>query len=135
MAEAVLRDHTDDLDLAVASAGTSDEEEGNPMDPRAASVLAEHGFPVTGHVARQVTPSDLEAGLILTMTRQQRRALLSLGADPARTRLWSEFIPDRRHPDVADPWYGDRTDFEETLAVIEAGVPGILAEVGAAPER
>jgi len=131
MAEVVLRHRAvrAGIGVEVASAGTSDEEEGNPMDPRAASVLADRGYAGFEHLAHQVAPEDLDADLILAMTRRHRRALLDLGADPARTRLWTEFIPDSRHPDVADPWYGDRRDFEETLTVIETGAPTILAAV------
>ncbi|MFT4235756.1 MAG: low molecular weight protein-tyrosine-phosphatase [Microbacterium sp.] len=128
MAEVVLRDRieADGLDIEVTSAGTSDEERGGPIDPRAVSVLVEHGYHVPRHHARQVMRDDLGADLILAMTRGHKRTLLAFGADPARTHLWTEFVAGAG-PDVADPWYGGRRDFEETLEIIEAGIDGVLA--------
>ena len=42
--------------VAVDSGGISDEEHGNPVDPRAARVLEREGLDPSGHSARQVTP-------------------------------------------------------------------------------
>ena len=42
----------------IASAGTSDEEEGNPVYPLAKRALAEHGIGCPGKTARRLTPED-----------------------------------------------------------------------------
>jgi protein-tyrosine phosphatase len=143
MGEVVLRDRlvSAGLDEAVevASAGISDEERGNPVDPRARAVLDEHGYAVHVHSAHQVGPEELAAyDLVLAMTSQHARALRRHAervADPAEIRLWREFdataprLDDgaREHDlDVPDPWYGDHDGFYDTLDVVERGADGLL---------
>lgn len=129
MGEVVLRDRLAEagLDVDVVSSGVSSEELGNPIDPRAASALADRGYPVPDRTARWIGDTDdLDADLVLAMTEQHRSALLRRGADPERTRLWMEFVPDAAGRDVADPWFGDRSGFDDTLDLIEAGAPQIV---------
>ena len=139
MAEVVLRERLGESGLAerveVASAGTSNEEEGNPIDRRARAVLAENGYPVPHHRAHQVAPGELARyDLALAMTRQHARALrrraeLDDSASSAEIRLWREFdhsaagAPDL---DVPDPWWGGIEDFHDTLAVVESGADGVV---------
>ena len=61
MAQEVLAEQVGDagLDVVVDSAGISDEEHGNPVDPRAARVLREAGHRVPDHRARQVRADEL----------------------------------------------------------------------------
>ncbi|MDO4900487.1 low molecular weight protein-tyrosine-phosphatase [Actinomyces sp.] len=131
----------------VTSAGVSDEESGNPMDPRARRVLAEAGYGVGSdaasravaaviatHAAHRIADAELRrADLILAMTAAHHRALTRratrLGTDPERIRMFREFDPDAQHAattsapspnlDVPDPWYGTMADFVDTLDVVE----------------
>ncbi|WP_330217852.1 low molecular weight protein-tyrosine-phosphatase [Cellulomonas sp. FA1] len=150
MAEVVLRQRLADAGLGdvveVDSTGVSDEEHGNPVDPRARAVLRRHGYPTgDGHRARQVRAAELaERDLVLPMTAAHARALRRLaGGDPAltdRIRMLRTFDPaapaDPGQPehvlDVDDPWYGPDSGFETTLAEIEAAADGIVAHVRAA---
>ena len=132
MGEVVLRDRlaAAGLEAQVVSSGVSDEESGNPIDPRAADALVQRGYEVPTRTARWAFDGDdLGADLILAMTRRHRDALIRRGADPDRTRLWMEFVSGDDRDDVADPWYGDRDGFEETLDLIEAGADRIVDEV------
>lgn len=143
MAERVLRhrlaeDGIDDV--LVDSGGISDEEAGNPVDPRAVHVLTGAGYDAADHSARQVTGEWLaERDLAIAMTQRHREAL---------ERLVSR-LPEERRPeirmfrsydpaadgltgtdlDVADPWYGDQDGFFTTLDQVEAAVPGIVDEM------
>lgn len=156
MAEVVLRQRLADAGLGdvveVDSTGVSDEEHGNPVDPRARAVLRRHGYPTgEGHRARQVRASELaERDLVLPMTAAHARALRRLvDGDPAltdRIRMLRTFDPaapaEPGQPehvlDVDDPWYGPDSGFETTLAEIEAAADGIVAHVRAAldaPDR
>src|SRR5699024_688735 len=66
----------------VAAAGTSDEEAGNPIDPRQARVLAAAGYRTDDHVARQITPEwRAERDLAVAMTARHYRVLQRLIAD------------------------------------------------------
>jgi protein-tyrosine phosphatase len=150
MAEIVLRDRLEAAGLAdrvaVDSTGVSDEEHGNPVDPRAVRVLAAHGYPTgDGHRARQVTPSDLaQRELVLAMTSQHARRLRAMaGPDGHAIRMFRSFDPaapqagplDEHVLDVDDPWYGDQDGFETTMAQVEAAADGIVEHVRAALDR
>lgn len=129
MGEVVLRERLAEagIDAEVVSSGISSEEHGNPIDPRAASALGARGYDVPRRTARWVGDTDdVSADLILAMTRRHRDALLRRGAPEERTRLWTEFVPGAADEDVADPWYGDREGFEDTLDAIEAGAAGVV---------
>lgn len=132
MAEVVLRARLAEagLDVAVRSSGVSDEELGNPVDPRAAAILSGAGYPVPQRTARVFGAEDRDADLVLAMTRRHRAAILRHGVAPERVRLWMEFVPGGGEADVSDPWYGGRADFLETLALIEAGAPAVVELVG-----
>lgn len=151
MAEVVLRDRFEAAGLGdrvvVDSTGVSDEEHGNPVDPRARRELAAHGYPTgDGHRARQVTPADLTArDLVLPMTAQHARRLRRLadGSPGAEIRMFRTFDPDAprlgdpaSHDDprldVDDPWYGAQDGFATTLAEVEAAADGIVEHVRAA---
>lgn len=100
MGEVVLRKRlaAAGLDSAyeVASCGVSAEEQGNPIDPRAAHVLRKAGYEVPRRQARRATRAELEgAGLILAMTvghaRSLRRMMGDAGLDTSVVHLWREF--------------------------------------------
>lgn len=128
-----------DVQVEVDSAGVSDEEEGNLIDPRAARVLREKGHAVSAHRARQVRAQECaQWDLILAMTGAHRRALEGLrgrgGAAGARfpeIRLFRDFDPEAGPGDVdlPDPWYGGYSDFLQALEVIERTTPFLLAYV------
>ena len=67
------------VDVVVDSAGVSDEEQGNPIDRRAARVLRDAGYAVPDHRARQIRASELgEWDLILAMTSRHLNVLQRL---------------------------------------------------------
>lgn len=132
MAEKVLTNRLGDLDVEVDSAGISAEESGNPIDYRAEITLNRAGYEVGSHVARKITAEDLDRyDLILTMTDGHYRGVERLaeftGRAPKDLRPYRSFDPDARgNLDVPDPWYGDMSDFAETLDTIEEVTPGLL---------
>lgn len=151
IAEAVLRDRFESARLGdlvrVDSTGVSDEESGSPIDPRAAAVLRAAGYAVPAHRARRLQRSELgERDLILAMTARHVQVLRSLASDDevaARIRMIRSFDPAapsvgerasqaaKSRLDVRDPWYGDETDFQATLAQVEAAADAIVDHVRA----
>lgn len=124
--------------VEVESSGLSDEERGNPVDPRAAKVLERHGYRVGRHRARRIDPARMgDHDLVLGMDARQVRRLRALARDDGveRVRLYREF--DSRVPAgtpetelaIADPWYGGPDGFEDTLTLIEHGAEGIVEHV------
>lgn len=131
------------VDVVVDSAGVSDEEQGNPIDRRAARVLRDAGYAVPDHRARQIRAGELgEWDLILAMTSRHLSVLerladragveyegapasaADLGQGP-RVCLYRDLDPEGSG-DVPDPWYGGHQDFLDTLEVIERVTPAIV---------
>lgn len=150
MAQVVLRDRLSraglDGTVVVDSTGISDEEHGHPIDRRASRVLTANGYEVPPHRARRITRADLAAtDLVLAMTSVHARSLRALARDDAslagRVRMYRSFDPDAPADgpehllDVDDPWFGNESDFEVTLAEVEAAADGIVAHVREAMER
>jgi protein-tyrosine phosphatase len=110
-----------------------------PMDQRAAKVLASHGID-TAHTARQLDSDDLDADLLLAMDtrhyRELRRQVENSGGDPAGVRMYRSFDAASVDAaldelDVADPYYGGRRGFDELYDTIGAATDGLLEWVRA----
>lgn len=137
MGEVVLRDAVERAGLAdrvrVVSAGTGDWHVGDGPDHRAAAVLGTHGLSAAEHRASQFTADDFdEVDLVLALDAGHERHLRALARTPEereRVRLVRSFDPVSVADDdldVADPYFGDRRDFEITYEQLEAAVPGII---------
>lgn len=116
--------------VVVSSAGLGPWHAGDPADPRAARVLARHGYP-TDHVAAQVNEHHLEADLLVAMDSGHERALRDLlrhtGESAQRIRMFRSFDPAvGTDLDVPDPYYGGPEGFVTVLAQVEAAMPGLL---------
>ena len=124
MAEYVMRDMAKkaEVEVEVASAGVSSEEQGNSMYPPARRELQRRGVFCDGHRARQIKKADFAYfDRIYYMDSSNARRLQR---DYPEERGYESFLPDRN---VADPWpYGD---FARTFADIEEGCKRILKEL------
>ena len=83
MAQIVLAQRLRELgvsEVEVSSAGVSNEEQGNPIDYRAARLLREQGYKggdISTHRAAQITDTQLRhADLLLAMTASHQRELI-----------------------------------------------------------
>lgn len=123
------------LNVVVDSSGISNEEEGNPIDRRAAKVLNELNINTGAHTAQQFKKSDFASyNLLLAMDLNHYRALKRMAAteeDAAKVRLMREFDPavadrDLEQLGIYDPWYGDLKDFYITYEMIRDAVPGVI---------
>lgn len=117
--------------VRVTSAGIGPWHVGEPLDPRARRVLAEHGYP-TEHTAEQIDQEHLSADLLLAMDGGHEKALRKVLGDSERVRMFRSFDPAAgTERDVPDPYYGGQDGFVELLAMIEAAMPQLLATVRA----
>ena len=136
LAEAVARTKAEAAGkfLFVDSAGTGDWHVGERPDPRSIEVGASRGYDLTGQAARAVEDGDFRRfDYIIAMDAGHQRWLMNRRAalrEPERsiTRLmdWSVGMAGR---DVPDPYYGDVSDFEAVLDLVERGVEGLVARV------
>lgn len=135
MAERVARGRAAEAGLDAVeftSAGVSTEELGNPMDERAAEWLRRSGYDPEKHTAHQIDADEIDAAdLVVAMEQPHADAMRRMG--PERTdhiRLLTSFDPDAEPGSgVPDPWYGNADGFGNTLASIEAAMPGILDQI------
>jgi protein-tyrosine phosphatase len=113
------------------SAGTSDEELGRPMDRRAAAVLRDHGYRSGDHRAHQVDAAEIaRADLVVAMEDIHVRRMLAMAPGATNLALLSDFDPEAEPGSgVPDPWYGSPAGFEDTLATVQAAIPGVLDRV------
>lgn len=134
-AERVLEHHLriNGTEAVVDSAGISDEEAGNPIDPRQARVLAAAGYRTDDHAARQITVDWLaERDLAVAMTARHYRALQRLIEQiPAEAapelRMLREFDP-RLAPDGSeDGSEGESVGRGQGRGISDAAEPGAPA--------
>lgn len=127
-AEVVLRAGLAEAGLAdaveVISGGLGDWHVGDPMDQRAARLLAEHDYDPSGHRAQQVQPDWFDdCDVLFAMDAGHERDLRELanrhGRDPARVVRFRDADPIGRGGEVPDPYYGGTDGFQEVLSMVE----------------
>lgn len=131
MAEMIARNKAAHEGLAAVSftsAGVSGEENGNPMDARAAAILQRTGYTVAPHTAHKATADEVrQADLVIGMETIHLDRIRQLAPDATHLYLMSNFDPNALPgAEIEDPWYGDSDDFETTLRQIEAGMPELI---------
>ena len=133
MAEVVAREWADRDGVAAvfSSAGVSAEEQGNPMDDRAVAMLRRAGYPTGAHTAQRITAGQVrDADLVVGMEGIHLDRIRRLVPEAANLGLLTDFDPDAEPgAGVPDPWYGSAAGFADTLASIEAAMPGLLDRV------
>ena len=134
-AEVILRDHLTAAGLAravqVDSAGTIDYHVGNPPSEPATRLAARRGYDLTPLRARLLAPADFaDFDLILAMDRGHLSELTELQppGSPSRLCLFLDVLPEAGL-DVADPYYGDDSDYQTMLDIIEAAAPAWVARL------
>jgi len=100
---------------------------GEPADPLAIALLGERNLDLTGHRARQLTPTLVSAfDLILVMEqRRQRDVERILPVARGRVHRVGRF----GGFDVPDPYRKGRAAFEMSLALIERGITEVARAV------
>lgn len=106
---------------------------GMPPEPGVERLMREHGFDISGHRGRQLTPGmACEADLILVMDGTQKEWCTQL-APSARGRIfllghWLSAPP----PDIQDPLSGGpqvlRQVYDDIQRAVAAWVPHLLSE-------
>ncbi|MUV15140.1 low molecular weight protein-tyrosine-phosphatase [Noviluteimonas gilva] len=101
MAEVVLRKHLGGGDEVVVESAGLAALVGNPIDPIAERVLADHGLTAQGHAARQVTEAMIsQADLVLAMQRRHVGAIHAIAPQArGKTFLVGKWEGDDEVPD------------------------------------
>jgi protein-tyrosine phosphatase len=126
--------------VQVASAGTGGWHTGEPMDPRAASVLSEAGYDPSRHVVRRFTTDWFaDHDLILAMDASNAADISDMTPDVAsleKVRMFRDFDPEATvgpggslDNEVPDPWFGGPDGFRLVLAMVERTVDALVVEL------
>jgi protein-tyrosine phosphatase len=116
--------------FAVESAGTA-AWEGQPATRPAIETAGKAGIDLSAHRSRRVTPAMVRAAdIVLVMERGHLAAVRSLGADPDRTHVLSEWpAPGEPALEISDPFGASSEAYEECWRRIqrhlERVVPGL----------
>jgi protein-tyrosine phosphatase len=139
MAEVVVRAELKRAGLAgkveVDSAGTGDWHVGGPMDRRARTELARHGYDETSHRARQIDQTWLDDyDLLVAMDRSNLRSLRRMAQDAEvaadRIRLFRSFDPlAAADAEVPDPYDGGGSAFAEVFDLVRAAARGLASQL------
>ena len=103
------------------------------MHRTASRQLNRNGYDGESHRARQFDPSWLpERDLVLAMDAANLRDLRAMAGpeDEGRIRLFGE-IGGLGGQDVPDPYYGSDADYANVLALLDAGMARLAAQLRA----
>ena len=110
MAEFLFKDMVNKKGLIdefiIESAGTSNEEEGNPVHYGTKNKLAEIGISVEGKYARQLKREDYKKfDYIIAMEQRNIRDIYRIVGEDKENKIYRLLDFSNNPRDIADPWY------------------------------
>lgn len=131
MAEAMFRQMVADAGLSdqihIDSAGTSNEEEGNPAHPGTRRILAKYGLSAQGLISRPLNQHDFtSADYIICMDDMNRYHVETMAPAQSTAKICAIFdlIPNKKGQEIPDPWYTHR--FQDTYDSLAIALPSWL---------
>jgi len=112
------------LVLQLDSAGTENYHLGEPPDVRSIRHAAKRGYDLSGLRARQVGPDDFRDFDLLLAADTLNLGVLRDLCPPEHHGKLALFLGDRALP---DPYYGEATDFEKVLDMVEKRADSLIA--------
>lgn len=129
MAEFLLKDMVKkrniENEFIIESAGTSNEEEGNPVHFGTRRKLSEIGISTDGKYARKLIKEDYEKyDYILAMEERNVKDLIRILGEDKENKVHRLLDYSKNPRDIADPWYTG--NFDETYNDIMEGLESFL---------
>ena len=120
-------------DFFIDSAAIGSWHIGQLPDSRMRKCGAEHGYRYDSH-ARQFQKSDFQHfDLIVVMDNENYRAITSMASSQADkdkvVRIADYLTHHREYTTVPDPYYGDYSDFELVIELLEDACQGLLDSI------
>jgi protein-tyrosine phosphatase len=122
----------DGLGWIVDSVGTGGWHVGEHPDVRAVQAGAARGYDLSRLSARQLVPVDFNRfDHVIALDGSHLRDMQRLAPPDATARMSRllDWLPDGPGGDVPDPYYGDLSDFEHVLDLVEAAVAGLAQQL------
>ncbi|MEO9180080.1 MAG: low molecular weight phosphotyrosine protein phosphatase [Acidimicrobiales bacterium] len=123
LAQLIAADPTLRGRVVVTSAGTAQWHVGAQMDKRARDALDRAGFGNPGTPAAFADRAYLNAhDIVVAMTREHMRDVNQrLSNDDTEVILFRNLLQPEQNLDVADPYYGDASEFDDCLELLREG--------------
>jgi protein-tyrosine phosphatase len=122
LAEGIMRRLYEEkkIEGIVASAATSNWNDGLSADHRSVKVASQHGIDLSRHVSRQIKTEDFHHfEAIYAMDSQNERDLRAIAPKHLKDKIRRLKDVSGRVVDVKDPYYGGDQDFLEVFQVLE----------------
>ena len=113
--------------IEIISAGVA-ARAGDPVSENSVVALKKVGLDIAGHVSQPLTQQMLnEATMILCMT-ESHRAMIRLQAVPSPKNifLFREFMPQRGHKEIGDPFGGPLKLYEAARDEMVEAIPSLV---------
>jgi protein-tyrosine-phosphatase len=114
--------------IQVISAGVA-ARDGERVSENSVLALKKAGIDISRHVSRPLTDALIEhATAVLCMT-ESHRAMIQLQAEtpPRNLFLFREFMPQRGHKEIADPYGGPLRLYETARDEMVEAIPSLIA--------
>ena len=121
----ILKNKGLENEYLIESAGTSNEEEGNPVHYGAKQKLESVGISTYGKYARQLRKEDYEKyDYIIGMEQRNIRDILRIVGEDKDNKVYRLLDFSNNPRDIADPWYTG--NFDLTYEDIMEGLEGFM---------
>lgn len=130
MAEFVMKDMVKaaglESEFLIASAGTSNEEYGNPVHPGTRNKLREYGISVAGKTAVQLQRRDYEKyDYIIGMEQRNLSGITRICGADTKGKVYRLLDFTEQGRDISDPWFTG--NFDSTYEDVREGCEALLA--------
>jgi protein-tyrosine phosphatase len=135
MAEGLMRSKAEkyNLNVEVDSAGFEPFHTGDPPDPRAISVMKNHGIDISGQKSRLFRKEDFDSfDRIFVMDKFNLAEIKTFSKDNKHMQK-VDFVMNAAFPgenqQVPDPYYGTKDDYEKVYTLLDAATDGIVRQI------
>ena len=133
LAEGILKSKLKAENVIVDSAGTGGWHAGETPDPRSIETAKKNGIDITDQRARQFKVSDFDFfDIIYVMDASNEVNVKNLARNEEDIkkvkRILSE-LPNSKHSDVPDPYYGGITGFDDVYEMLDKACEAIVTKL------
>jgi protein-tyrosine phosphatase len=133
LAEGILKSKINPEKVVVDSAGTGGWHAGETPDPRSIETAKKNGIDITDQRARQFKISDFDTFDIIyvmdTSNEENVKKLARNEADKKKIKRILSELPNSKHTDVPDPYYGGITGFDDVFEMLDEVCEAIVSKL------
>lgn len=133
LAEGILKNKTQNLDVFVDSAGTSSFHVGNPPDSRSIEIASKNGIDLTDQRARQFSEKDFHNfDKIYAMDTNNYSHIISLAKDQSdrdKVDVILNVLNSKSYDSVPDPYYGAGDGFQIVYDLLNSACDAIVGKL------